>query len=384
MSSDENKHTTEKKWGVGHKIGLAVLIILAVLAIAILVVYRSLVVKPQLPPVDHKPPITTPAITIDPSTGETVPVETPTDEPPAPEVTQPVLPEKVSGERKSKDFYTILVVGTDVTSWSTDTMMLVSYDVTNQRATVMSIPRDTLVSAFGTEKSTRLNTIYSAYGGGQRGMNALTSEVSELVGFVPDYRVFIGWELVGQMVEAIGGVNYDVPFHMEYDDPAQDLHIYIEKGQQKLNGAQAMQLVRWRKNNAGVQGGGDGSDLTRLRVQQGFLKEVLRQTLQIQNVTRINELAMLFSEHVESDLSFENLLWFATQAIFNGLKVDSVEFTTMPLLAHYPNVYPNQEKLLELINTKLSPFQMEVTVYQLDLIYFDQDGVMCSTGRNSQ
>lgn len=383
MSSDENKHTEEKKWGVGHKVGLVILIVLAVLAVAILIAYRSLVIKPALPPVESKPPVSTPAITIDPNTGETHPVVTPTEDP-VPEVTQPTLPEKVSGERKSKDFYTILVVGTDVASWSTDTMMLVSYDVTNQRATVMSIPRDTLISAFGTEKSTRLNTVYAAYGGGERGMSALTAEVSELVGFVPDYRIFISWELVGQMVDAIGGVQYDVPFHMEYDDPAQDLHIYIEKGPQRLNGEQAMQLVRWRKNNAGVQGGGDGSDLTRLRVQQGFLKEVLRQTLQIQNVTRINELAKLFSEHVESDLSFENLLWFATQAIFNGLKVDSVEFITMPLLAHYPNVYPDQTKLLELINTKLSPFQMEVTVYQLDLIYFDENGVMCSTGRNSQ
>jgi len=383
MSSDENKHTEEKKWGVGHKVGLGILIILAVLAVAILIAYRSLVVKPELPPVESEQPVSTPAITIDPDTGGTHPVVTPSEEP-VPEVTQPTLPEKVSGERKSKDFYTILVVGTDVASWSTDTMMLVSYDVTNQSATVMSIPRDTLISAFGTEKSTRLNTIYAAYGGGQRGMNALTAEVSELVGFVPDYRIFISWELVGQMVDAIGGVQYDVPFHMEYDDPAQDLHIYIEKGPQRLNGEQAMQLVRWRKNNAGVQGGGDGSDLTRLRVQQGFLKEVLRQTLQIQNVARINELAKLFSEHVESDLSFENLLWFATQAIFNGLKVDSVEFITMPLLAHYPNVYPDQTKLLELINTKLSPFQMKVTVYQLDLIYFDENGVMCSTGRNSQ
>jgi len=383
MSSDENKHTEEKKWGVGHKVGLGILIILAVLAVAILIAYRSLVVKPELPPVESEQPVSTPAITIDPDTGGTHPVVTPSEEP-VPEVTQPTLPEKVSGERKSKDFYTILVVGTDVASWSTDTMMLVSYDVTNQSATVMSIPRDTLISAFGTEKSTRLNTIYAAHGGGQRGMNALTAEVSELVGFVPDYRIFISWELVGQMVDAIGGVQYDVPFHMEYDDPAQDLHIYIEKGPQRLNGEQAMQLVRWRKNNAGVQGGGDGSDLTRLRVQQGFLKEVLRQTLQIQNVARINELAKLFSEHVESDLSFENLLWFATQAIFNGLKVDSVEFITMPLLAHYPNVYPDQTKLLELINTKLSPFQMKVTVYQLDLIYFDENGVMCSTGRNSQ
>ena len=47
---------------------------------------------------------------------------------------------KVSGERKSEDFYTILVFGPDEVSGSTDVMMLVSYDVTNQQATVMSFP----------------------------------------------------------------------------------------------------------------------------------------------------------------------------------------------------------------------------------------------------
>lgn len=371
----EKKTKKPRRWRIAV---LVILIVLLALGVAGVILYRSLVVKPELPSVVDTTPANSPTVTIDPDTGETTPVIDP-----EPEVTEPSQPEKVSGERRSEDFYTILVVGTDVASWSTDTMMLVSYDVTNQKATVMSIPRDTLVSTFGTEKTTKLNTIYAAYGGGQRGIDALTAEVAELVGFVPDYRVFISWELVGQMVDAIGGVTYDVPYHMEYDDPTQDLHIYIEKGLQTLNGDQAMQLVRWRKNNAGVEGGGDGSDLTRLKVQQGFLKAVLKQTLQIQNVTRINELAKLFSDHVESDLSFENLLWFATQAIFNGLQVDSVQFVTMPLLAAYPNVYPDKENLLELINTSLNPYVMEVTEYQLDLIYFDETGAMCSTGRAS-
>lgn len=353
-----------KKSNRGRKVVLIILILLVVLAVAGVLVYRSLIVKPELPPVsgEHERP----TITVDPETGRE---------------TETIVVEKVDGARKSEDFYTILVVGTDTSSSSTDTMMLVSYDVTNQKATVMSIPRDMLVNAFGTDRYTRINTIYSAYGKGEAGMDALTKEVAELVGFMPDYRVFISWELVGQMVDAIGGVEYDVPFHMEYDDPYQDLHIYIEKGLQTLNGDQAMQLVRWRKNNAGVSsGGGDGSDLTRMQVQQGFLKAVLKETLQIKNVTKIEELATLFNEHVESDLTMENLLWFATRAVFGGLNVDAVEFTTMPWKAADPYLYPDQEGLLELINTKLNPFVMDVTVQQLDLIYFDAEGNLCSTG----
>ena len=212
-------------------------------------------------------------------------------------------------------------------------------------------------------------------------MDALTQEVSKLAGFVPDYRVFIHWVLVGQMVDAIGGVEFDVPFHMEYDDPAQDLHIYVEKGVQLLDGDKAMQLVRWRKNNDGVSsGGGTGSDLDRLKVQQGFLKAVLKQVLQIKNVTKINDLAKLFSDHVEGDLSLENLLWFAKEAIFGGLNVENVEFVTMPWKAAGNQVYPDQEALLELINGKLNPFTADITLSQLNLIYFDADGNLCATG----
>lgn len=347
---------------VGRRICLALLLILACLAATGVIVYRRFVVKPELP---------TTVTPVRPPATETDPVSTPVQEPEEPVIQQ----------RKSKDYYTILLAGTDTSSSSTDTIMLVSYDVTNQCATVMAIPRDMLVTTFGTDRYTRINTIYSAYGRGEAGMDALTREVARLVGFTPDYRVFISWELVGQMVDAIGGVEFDVPFHMEYDDPAQDLHIYVEKGLQKLDGNTAMQVVRWRKNNSGVSsGGGTGSDLDRVRVQQEFLQAVLKQTLQIRNMTRISELAQLFSDHVEGDLSLENLLWFAVQAVFGGLDADAVEFTTMPWKAANPYVYPDEERLLELVNTKLNPYVTDVTAQQLDLIYFDADGNLCATG----
>ncbi len=358
MSSDKDKN---QRKSVGRRIVLAVLIILAVLVLAGVIIYRSLIVKPELP--SHNVPDRPPVTVIDPDTEQTEEPEDP-----------------LSNQRKSKDFYTILVAGTDTTSASTDTIMLVSYDVTNQQATVMAIPRDMLVNAYGTDRHTLINSIYVRNGRGEKGRAALTAEVAQLVGFMPDYCVIVQWELVGQMVDALGGVEYDVPFHMEYDDPAQNLHIYVEKGLQTLDGDTAMQVVRWRKNNPGVASGGGGSDLNRIKVQQGFLKAVLRQTLQIENITRVSELAGLFSQHLEGDLTLENLLWFATQAVFGGLEVDGVEFLTMPWKAAGNNVYPDQEKLLELINTKLNPYVTDVTVDKLDLIYFDAEGNMCATG----
>lgn len=356
------KKKKAKKRFTGRKLFCTILVIMAVLAVTVYAAYRNVAKRPTLPVL---PPSIQNSDGANESENSTVPGHM----------------NQTSGNapRKSADYYTVLVVGTDEASNSTDTMMLVSYDVTNQKATVMSIPRDTLVGS--TKWYTRINSVYAANGGGEEGIEALTDAVTDLVGFRPDFRVFIQWELVGLMVDAIGGVEYDVPYHMEYDDPYQDLHIYVEKGLQKLDGEKAMQLIRWRKNNPGVSsGGGTGSDLNRLKVQQGFLKATLVQMLQIKNLTRIGELAKLFSENVESDLSMENMLWFASKAILSGLEAENVEFMTMPLKLTDVYVYPDRNELLTVINEKLNPYQEDIEAEDLHLIYVDGNGNLCSTG----
>ena len=72
---------------------------------------------------------------------------------------------RVSGERKSQDYYTVLILGRDTGGGgNTDTMLLASYDVTNQKATVMSIPRDTMVNVSWDVK--KINSVYNMNGGG--------------------------------------------------------------------------------------------------------------------------------------------------------------------------------------------------------------------------
>ena len=291
---------------------------------------------------------------------------------------------KVGGERRSKQIFTILIFGSDTTSGLTDTMMVATYDVTRQKATVMSIPRDTLInsSARPSIDAKKLNAVYNVYGQGDKGIEALRNEVSELVGFVPDYYVQIDWELVGEMVDAIGGVWFDVPRHMEYYDPFQDLNIYQEKGYRFLDGDDAMQIVRFRHSNDGTA----ISDIERLNIQHDFLKAVLKQTLQIQNLFRIGQLVDLFNSRVNSDLDVENMFWFAQQAVMGGLQVDDVEFCTMPnALGSYGGrgfVYPIQSELLTLINQSLNPYKEQVTIRQLDLMSpTGNGGLRSSTGR---
>ncbi len=296
---------------------------------------------------------------------------------------------RADGERKSKDFYTVLVLGRDTGGGgNTDTMLLASYDVTNQKATVMSIPRDTMVNVPWDIK--KINSVYNYYGGGDKGIQALYKEIAQLVGFEPDYQVIVEWDAVGAIVEAMGGVYYDVPRNMNYDDPYQDLHIHQTKGYRKLSGDDAMQVLRYRHDNDMRYGYPDG-DLGRIKTQQTLLKAMVEQLLQLKNVTKIGEFARAVKNNVTSDLTFEEMLWFGSQAVMGGLKVDDVNFVTMPNTGKYvysrvvggplSYVVPNAQELLNLVNNELSPFVETFTMRDLDIMSVNSDGsVSSSTG----
>lgn len=153
----------------------------------------------------------------------------------------------LAANRKDQ-FYTFLVVGQDTGGGgNTDTLMLAAYDVPNQTLNVMSIPRDTYVNYNG--RKVLVNSVYNRAGAGEDGIKALKKEIGELTGVTPDFHVIIQWEAVGELVDAIDGVYFDVPYDMNYEDPDQDLYIHLNAGMQELDGSEAMQLLRWRKNN---------------------------------------------------------------------------------------------------------------------------------------
>ena len=362
-----------------QKVLIAVAVLLAI-ALGLVLGWKSLFVRPELP---------------GSSTGVTEPGKVTTAVNTKPEIdygegNRP----KAEGERKSEDYYTVLVLGRDTGGGgNTDTMLLASYDVTNQKVTVMSIPRDTMVNVPWDVK--KINSVYAYYGGGENGIKAVYKEIAQLVGFEPDYQVVVEWDAIGEIVDAMDGVYFDVPYNMNYHDPYQDLVIEQEKGYRLLNGDDAMQVIRWRHNDDGT--GYPDSDLGRIKTQQNFLKAVIKQLLQVKNVTKIGEFATVFQNNVETNLSFQEMLWFGQQAVMGGLKLENVNFLTMPnklASAYSPTVskvygrdmnqsyvVPLANDLLDLVNNSLSPFVEESKLSDLDIMSVNRDGsVSSSTG----
>ena len=304
-----------------------------------------------------------------------------------------------NSDRKD-NFFTFLLVGQDTYGGgNTDTMMLASYDVANQHLNVMSLPRDTLVNVSWDIK--KLNSVYNMYGGKEDGMEALKEEVGQLVGFRPDFTVTVQWEAVGKLVDAVGGVYFDVPRNMYYNDLSQNFKINLKKGPQTLNGSQAMQLLRYRhdSDDSGhiLNSGYPDGDLGRIKVQQDFLKATISQCLEkITDAGTVMKLAQVFFDNVTTDLTVGNLVWLGKAAIFgegtNGrLGMENVSFITMPWVNangvksrtynNYPSyVAPEVDEMMTVVNEHFNPYKTDLDKHELDIMYVNKDGTLGTTG----
>lgn len=301
-------------------------------------------------------------------------------DPPSPSAGGVVSDIKPVVSDRKENFFTFLLVGRDTGGGgNTDTIMLASYDIPNQKLSVMSIPRDTMVNARHPGKNRKINGVwnlglhFAEKGSEKKGIDYLREAVGDLTGIAPDFYVIVNWNAFGRLVDTIGGVDFEVPFEMKYNDPTQDLVIDQAAGYRHLSGRDAMEVVRWRHNNSYSKQYRDG-DLGRVRTQQALMKAIIGQCLQIKNVTKINEFAEIFTEEVDTNLTVGNLVAFAERAVLGGLKMDDVTFVTAPVEgvyvkgASYVQVKP--EELLGLLNASFNPYTDDLEMENLSILQY--------------
>ena len=263
---------------------------------------------------------------------------------------------------RKEDFFTILVGGLDDENGGSDTNMLVSLDAAGGAIHVVSLPRDTLLNVDWTVK--KLNNAYH-----HGGVDGTMAQVSNLLGIPVDFYVTVDLQAFVELVDAIGGVTFDVPLDMDYDDPYQDLHIHIPRGTRLLNGEEALQVVRWRQNNDGTEYA--TRDIGRIGTQQAFLTAVAEQTLQLSNWDKIPAMAEIFQKWVDTDLKLSNLIWIGEQALAMGS--ENITFHTLPGdgAGYYQGVsyYTlDAQATLELINSYFNPYTQALTLDDMDIL----------------
>ena len=244
-------------------------------------------------------------------------------------------------------FYTILVSGCDDGNGGSDTNILIGFDGQNGTIYGASIPRDTKAIING--KKHKINFAYNS-----GGSDLLADTISEQLGIPVDFTVAVDLSGFEALVDAIGGVDFEVPVNMNYDDPLQDLHIHFSKGMQHLSGQEAMEVVRFRHNNDGTGYGTE--DIGRMQTQQAFLKTVASQMLTVSNLGKVGDFVKIFQQYVDTSMSLSDMAWFGTEAIKMGS--DAVEFSTLPGDWHSSDgfIHLDAEETLALVNEHLNPY----------------------------
>lgn len=271
---------------------------------------------------------------------------------------------------RREDVYTFLLVGRDDGGGgNTDTIMVGCYDVKNGTLDAMSIYRDTLVDVPWEIK--KINSVYN-----RQGMEGLQEQVKNLIGYTPDYYFLMEMDIVAQLVDAIGGVDYAVPFGMHYDDPTQDLHIHFEPGMQHFNGEDAVKLLRWRKNNSGESI--SVGDVGRVEIQHDFLKAMMSQALSISTLTNIADIARIVDQNLTSNLSYGEMMWFGERFLlmdkeglrFHTMPGDATGTLWSPTYKNYQSyVFVNDGALLELVNSYMNPYTTAITADMQHVIH---------------
>ncbi len=177
---------------------------------------------------------------------------------------------------------------------------------------MLSIPRDTFIgkSPQTAKGSDKINSLYN------KDVSRTLKAVNNITGLDIKYYAVVKNSSLIKIVDILGGVDFDVPIDMDYDDPTQDLHIHLSKGMQRIDGKKAEQLLRFRHNNdnSSYPSSYGDNDFGRMKTQRNFIKETIRQTLQPKNILKSKIIYNVVMDNIETNIDKETIYSYIPKA----------------------------------------------------------------------
>ncbi len=265
-----------------------------------------------------------------------------------------------SSDREVGRYYTMLVVGYDAIGANTDTMMVARFDAVEKKLNIVSIPRDTLANVSWPDK--KINSIYLATG---ESIDGLKSGIEDILGFEVDSYAFVDVSAFEKIVDCIGGLYFDVPCDMHYDDPIQGLSINIDKGYQWLSGENALKVCRYRWSYP-------MADIDRIGVQQDFLKAAIPQIISLGNALKAPELTNIVLDNLKTDLTFGNIKWYVNQLL--SMDTEDISFMMLPAntccsINGVSYVSITVDDWMEMVNKYFNPFNTKIKPGNCNILY---------------
>ncbi|MCF6460247.1 LCP family protein [Clostridium sp. Cult3] len=211
-----------------------------------------------------------------------------------------VKEKKIKGENSHKP-----------TGMRTDTMILGKYNFKTGEITLLSIPRDTRVNIRGRKNPEKITHAHS-HGGPYLSIKT----VKDLLNIDLKYYMTVDYLAVKSIVDAIGGVEIDVPVKMRHPDP----YIHLDPGLKTLNGDESLMYLRFRSYKEG--------DLGRVKAQQIFMKEFIKQVLKPKNLLALPKMVKTYYDYVDTNVPFEAVMKGAMSA--RKIDLENMKVATLP------------------------------------------------------
>jgi len=214
---------------------------------------------------------------------------------------------KLTTNKSLTEPFTLLILGVDSeidglkenTIFNGDTMMLVTFNPNTLNTTVFSVPRDTYVPiSCNGNASNKINS--SAVGGASCVINTLNN----LTGIDIDYYVKINFKGVVDLVNALNGIELDVPVNFCEQDSNRlfgENEICLSTGYQTLNGEQALALSRHRQTLP-------LGDFQRVQHQQLVVEAIAGKAKTIRSVDKFYDVLNAISKNIETNINTDEML----------------------------------------------------------------------------
>lgn len=236
--------------------------------------------------------------------------------------------------------FTLLIMGVDSSSSSLkksnsfngDTLMLITFNPNTMNATILSIPRDTRVPIACT-KSKAKNKINST---GAYGADCVMDTITNFTGIKIDYWVKVNFQGVISLVDALDGIEVDVPYAFCESDSKRRFGnntIYIEKGLQTLNGEQALAFARnrhtWPAYCGKKYSNYTSNDFIRGQNQQQIVKAMTNKLKNIRSLSEVYEILDIVGDNIDTNIDKNTMITgFDTfkNIIFNSKNINNDDF----------------------------------------------------------
>ncbi len=233
--------------------------------------------------------------------------------------------DREDGRKTLNSYINVLVLGLDDDEKRSDVIALINYNPDENKMNILSIARDTRVKVNG--KYMKINALI-----GKGGEKMVIDMVEDITGLPVDYYVTLNFKGFREIVDTLGGVEINVPFDMDYDDPYQNLHIHLKKGKQVLDGKKAEQFVRYRKGNHNGEGYEDG-DLGRIKMQQLFMREFVNQKLKLKYLLKADEIFYTLKKNMRTNIEIGDIRYFIKD--IKNIKTPEINGYTLPGYSRY-------------------------------------------------